>query len=59
MYKPPSASLSITQWPTLGVLIDAGTTVMVFMDFDADFASVPTIMDEFSNVWEDAYGESN
>lgn len=27
------------------------------MDYDASFSSVPWIIDEFSNMWEDAYGE--
>lgn len=39
-------------------MIDAGTTVVVFMDNSADFASVPYLIDEFSNMWEDPYGES-
>lgn len=29
----------------------------MFMDNSADYGSVPWIIDEFSNVWEDAYGE--
>ena len=58
MYSPPSATLSITQWPTLGSLVDAGTTVVAFMDQKADFTSVPWLIDEFSNMWEDPYSES-
>ena len=57
VYSPPSASTQLSAWPTLGTLIDAGTTVVVFMDFEADFSSVPWIIDEFSNMFEDAYGE--
>ncbi len=57
-YTPSSATTSLYSWPTLGTLIDAGTTVVVFMDAEADFTSVPYIIDEFSNVFEDAYGES-
>lgn len=55
VYSPPSASLSLYSWPTLGQLIDAKTNVVVFMDYNADFQQVPWIIDEFSNMWEDAY----
>lgn len=54
-YTPDSASLTLNQWPTLGSLIDSGKNVVVFMNYKADFASVPYIIDEFSNMWEDAY----
>lgn len=54
-YSPSAASLSISEWPTLGSLVDSGKTVVVFMDYNADFSSVPYIIDEFSNMWQDAY----
>jgi len=55
VYTPPSGQLSLSSWPSLGTLIDAGTTLVVFMDYEADFSSVPYIIDEFSNMFEDAY----
>lgn len=54
-YSPSSASTSLNSWPSLGTLIDAGTPLVVFMDYNADFSSVPWIIDEFSNMFEDAY----
>ena len=54
-YSPDSASMSVSDWPTLGTLVDAGTTLVVFMDNSADHSSTPYILDEFSNMWEDAY----
>jgi hypothetical protein len=56
-YTPPSATLSLSSWPSLGSLIDAGTNVVVFMDEQANYDAVPWLIDEFSNVFEDAYGE--
>ena len=56
-YSPSSASLSVSDWPTLGDMIDSGKRVVVFMDTEADFTSVSYIVDEFSNMFEDAYGE--
>lgn len=29
------------------------------MDNSADFSEVPYLVDEFSNMWEDAYGGSS
>ncbi|KDQ17752.1 hypothetical protein BOTBODRAFT_29906 [Botryobasidium botryosum FD-172 SS1] len=54
-YSPPSAAVTSTAWPTLGQLIDANTRVVTFMDTQASFASVPYLIDEFSNVWETAF----
>jgi len=39
----------------LGEMIDQGKRVVTFMDFKADFATVPYLIDEFTNVWETAY----
>ena len=36
-------------------MIDSGKRVVTFIDNQAAFDSVPYIMDEFSNMWEDAY----
>ncbi|KAI6008378.1 PLC-like phosphodiesterase [Pisolithus orientalis] len=54
-YSPPSASMPASQWPTLGTLIDSGTRLITFMDTNADFASVPYIISEFTNIWETPY----
>jgi hypothetical protein len=56
-YSPTSAQIALNAWPSLGSMIDSGKRVVVFMDNQADFASVPWIIDEFSNMFEDAYGE--
>lgn len=54
-YSPSSSSLSESSWPTLGSLIDSGKRLITFMDYEADFTSVPYIIDEFTNIWETAY----
>jgi hypothetical protein len=56
-YSPPSSALALSDWPTLGSLIDQGKNVVVFMDYEANYQEVPYLIDEFSNVFEDAYGE--
>jgi len=57
MYAPTAGSLTINEWPTMGSLIDSGKRVLAFMDNQADFSQVPYLIDEFSNIFEDAYGE--
>ncbi|CED84310.1 PLC-like phosphodiesterase, TIM beta/alpha-barrel domain [Phaffia rhodozyma] len=54
-YAPTKATTSVADWPTLGSMIDSGLRVVTFMDNSADFTTVPYIIDEFSNVVEDAY----
>lgn len=54
-YIPPAASQPFTAWPTLGSMIDKGTRLVTFLDTGANFASVPYIIDEFTNVWETAF----
>ena len=57
-FTPDSATLTVSQWPTLGSMVDSGKRVVVFMDNSADFTSVPWIIDQFTNMFEDAYGGS-
>jgi len=57
MYSPTAGQLTINEWPSLGSLIDSGKRVLAFMDNQADFSQVPYLIDEFSNMFEDAYGE--
>ncbi|SPO46976.1 uncharacterized protein PSANT_04662 [Moesziomyces antarcticus] len=57
-YAPGSAALARDAWPSLGSLIDAGKTVVVFMDNSADTSSVPYILPHFQNTWENAYDQT-
>jgi hypothetical protein len=38
-------------------MIDAGTTLVTFMDNQADFATVPYLLAEWGNMYEDKYSE--
>ncbi|KAI0735039.1 PLC-like phosphodiesterase [Earliella scabrosa] len=55
-YAPESASLPASGWPTLGSLIDSGKRLVVFLSTTADYNAVPYIIDEFTNIWETAFG---
>lgn len=55
-YKPAAATSTISDWPTLGSMISNGTTLVTFIDNQANLETVPYLIDEFTNMWEDAYG---
>lgn len=57
VYTPASQPTQLSDWPSLSDMIDAGTTVVAFMDYEADTSSVPYLLDEFAAMWEDAYGK--
>lgn len=44
-YAPPSASVPVSQWPTLGSMIDSGKRLVTFLDANADFTSVNYLID--------------
>ncbi|KAM7221367.1 tat pathway signal sequence [Rhypophila decipiens] len=48
----PSPKLAMDEWPTLKSLIDANTRLVVFMDYHADTAKVPFILDQFAYMFE-------
>lgn len=54
-WSPPAAIVATNAWPTLGSMVDSNKRVVTFMDNSADFTTVPYILDEFSNMWEDYY----
>lgn len=44
----PASTLALSDWPTLGELIDAGTRLVVFMDYPSG-TPVSYILDEFTS----------
>jgi len=54
-YTPTADVTPYTAWPTLGKMIDSGKRLVTFMDYGADFATVPYIVNEFTNMWETAF----
>ena len=59
VYTPPKIPMVLNDWPTLGVLIDDNTRVVIFMDYGADQTEVPYILDEFSQLWETTFSPTN
>ncbi|KAJ1023090.1 hypothetical protein NDA16_003243 [Ustilago loliicola] len=54
-----AAALSKNSWPSLGSMIDAGKTVVTFIDNSADVSSVPYILPHFQNTRENAYDQTS
>jgi hypothetical protein len=52
VYTPPKILMAPSDWPTLSTMILAGTRVVLFLDYDANQAEIPWLMDEFSHIWE-------
>jgi len=56
-YRPGKITgIDKSEWPTLGSLIDAGTPVVAFLASYAD-DSVPYLIDEFTNMFENDYNQ--
>ncbi|GKU01866.1 tat pathway signal sequence [Fusarium langsethiae] len=53
----PGKKLALNEWPTLQELIDDGTRLLVFMDFNMDESKVDYIVNEFDYFWETPFGE--
>ncbi|ORY91589.1 PLC-like phosphodiesterase [Leucosporidium creatinivorum] len=58
-YTPSSVPIAKGDWPTLQTLIDAGTRVVNFLAQNADVSTAPYLIDEFTNVWETPYDETD
>lgn len=59
VYTPPSVPVAYDSWPTLQSMINANTRVVSFLAQQADVSSVPYLLDEFTNIWETPYDETD
>ncbi|CAG7560103.1 unnamed protein product [Fusarium equiseti] len=55
----PEKKLALNEWPTLQELLDNGTRLLVFMDFNMDESKVDYILNEFDYYWETPFGVTN
>ena len=47
--------MTLVDWPTLGELISGNQRAVIFIDASADQATVPYLLDEFSQLWETVF----
>ncbi|KAM0254038.1 hypothetical protein ACHAP5_000024 [Fusarium lateritium] len=55
----PEKKLALDEWPTLQSLLDDGTRLIVFMDYNMDESKVDYIINEFDYFWETPFGETD
>lgn len=58
-YTPTTTPVPQANWPTLTELISSGKRVVTFMDYGADYSSVPYILDHFTHFWENPYDQTD
>ncbi|KAM0747439.1 PLC-like phosphodiesterase [Meredithblackwellia eburnea MCA 4105] len=58
-YTPTSVPIAYDDWPTLSTLISSGKRLVSFLAQNADFSSAPYLIDEFTNIWETPYDETD
>ncbi|KAL8904461.1 MAG: hypothetical protein Q9207_003259 [Kuettlingeria erythrocarpa] len=56
-YIPPkdASTWTLNSWPTLGQMIASNTRLVAFLDYNANQAKVPYLLNEFSYFWETPY----
>ncbi|KAJ5552714.1 PLC-like phosphodiesterase [Penicillium frequentans] len=58
-YEPWKIPMSLDDWPTLSDMILTGKRAVIFMDYEADQAEYPYLLDEFSQMWETPFSPLN
>ncbi|GAA5892735.1 uncharacterized protein JCM6883_007456 [Sporobolomyces salmoneus] len=59
VYTPSNVPVPYDSWPTLQSMISANTRVVSFLAQQADVSSVPYLLDEFTNIWETPFDETD
>ncbi|KKZ63013.1 hypothetical protein EMCG_02629 [[Emmonsia] crescens] len=59
VYTPPKIPMALDDWPTLSQFILTGKRVVVFLNYEANQAEVPYIMDQFSQMWETPFSPTD
>ena len=58
-YTPSLPDISRKDWPTYGEMRATNQTLVIFMDRGTSFSKYPYIINEFGNVWENAYDQTS
>ncbi|OJD19973.1 hypothetical protein AJ78_00167 [Emergomyces pasteurianus Ep9510] len=59
VYTPPKIPMALEDWPTLSHFILTGKRVVVFLNYKANQAEVPYILDQFSQMWETPFSPTD
>jgi len=59
LWTPPSKTLTLAEWPTLGEMIIRNKRVVVMLDYGADQDTVPWLLSEFNYQWETPFSPTD
>ncbi|OAX80074.1 hypothetical protein ACJ72_05597 [Emergomyces africanus] len=59
VYTPPKIPMALDDWPNLSHFILTGKRVVVFLNYKANQAEVPYILDQFSQMWETPFSPTD
>jgi len=58
-YVPSTIPLPITQWPTMGEILNDSKQLVVFLDSGANTTATPFILPEFEMIWETPFDQTD
>ncbi|RYN51505.1 putative secreted protein [Alternaria tenuissima] len=59
LWTPPSATMNLTDWPTLAEMIIKNKRVVVMLDYNADQSQVPWLLNEWNYQWQTPFSPTN
>jgi hypothetical protein len=59
LWTPPSSTLNLTDWPTLGEMILKNRRVVVMMDYGTDQTEVPWLLSTYNYQWETPFSPTD
>jgi hypothetical protein len=59
LWTPPSPTMNISDWPTLGEMILYNKRVVVMMDYGTNQGEVPWLLDEYNYQWETPFSPTD
>lgn len=59
IWTPPSASMNLSDWPTLSEMILKRQRVVVMLDYNADQTQVPWLLDEWNYQWQTPFSPTD
>lgn len=51
--------MALDDWPTLSYFMLTGKSIVAFLNYKADQAEVPYILNQFSQMWETRYSPTD
>jgi hypothetical protein len=59
VYTPPKVPMGVDDWPTLQEMIFANTRAVLMLDYNANQAEIPWLLDEFGQMFETPFSPTN